>query len=376
MPSPRDNQPRAEADRDPLDPFPTLLSSLRPRNAAPVPTYAAVARSPINEARTLPDMGEGSTSRRSLHTNGAGTANGSSGRNGEWTSDDVDRVDSLDEITTFPSSSPVFRASPPPPPAPIAGPSSGTGSQAVPVDRIATGPAFGDSPIRRSVPASTTARAGPAPVLGSVISTASSHRPNASHDEVAGPPTNPLGGMTPSRLGLMQTHRGPRRSAVAELEQALEGTWDEGMDAAARHLYGAEAQEDAESAAAPARTRIRNRIPILPVLPGREVQAGNQPPAPTPGQGTYTGALSPVAAARYARQSTSLDQIRRRLARLRADAGLEPLPSSQENRNNGLRTDTLGDGIVDLTGDSEDDDEDGEEEFAETAERSEYLSNV
>jgi len=307
MPSPRnttrpDDAP--EADRDRLDPFPTLLSSLRPHTRPAIPTYAAVARSPTNEARPLPVLG--STSQD------AGTSTQAVGIRGVWSSDDVDRVDSLDEIATFPSSpAPVFRA-PSEPPA-LAGPSSGSGIH-IQVDRIATGPAFGDIPIRRRPPIDVTQAGSVPPVgFGSVLSPASSHRPTARPAEETDTPSRPMDAAA-RRAMRRYAEREPRRrsQAVSELEQVLEGTWGEAMQAAARHVVEA-VRDDDTNTNTEVLPRVRNPNPN-PTLPRVPTQARDQPPDPA------TDA------------STNLNQIRRRLARLRADAGLGPTPQEDQDR--------------------------------------------
>jgi hypothetical protein len=284
MPSPR-NDDDAEGDRDPLDPFPTLLSSLRPRTRDPIPTYASIARSPINEARALP-AAEGSRQNAGPSTNTNGAVNGNTNTNG-WSSDDVDRVDSLDEITTFPSSSSHFRSSTPPTP-----------------PRIPSGP------IRR-IPSDAE------PILGSVLSPVSTHRPTGTTgaDSTDAYMTGFLANARHVRDAAAQ--RGPRRNlAVVELAQALEGTWDEGMEAATRHLNGGN-NGDVQEPALPIRTRTR-------IVPGdssrRDGQAGDQPTNPI------------TAPATNPPTEVAIATIRARLARLRADVGLPPTRQGDEGR--------------------------------------------
>lgn len=303
MPSPRDNDnDDAGLDRDPLDPFPTLLSSLRTRTRDPVPTYASIARSPVNEVRALPAAG-GSNSIAGPSTNA--NTNG-------WSSDDVDRVDSLDEITTFPSSSTHFRSSPPPAAVPRgqgeAGPSSVANGF---INRLATGsdsPAP-SGPIRR-IPSDVE------PVPGSVLSPASTHRPTGTAG--AEDPDTYMTDFSVNARSLL--HPGPRRNhVVVELAQALEGTWDEGIDAATRHLNGID-NGDVREPAVPIRSRTR----IIPRSSGRE---DGQPGAQAPETITAPATNPPT--------DVAIATIRARLARLRADVGLPP---TRQGDGEGRRT--------------------------------------
>jgi hypothetical protein len=272
MPSPRDND-ETEGDRDPLDPFPTLLSSLRPRTRDPIPTYAAIARSPVHESRALP-AAEGSNSNAgpSSTTNTNGNTNG----NGGWTSDDVDRVDSLDEITTFPSSSSHFRSSTPPTP-----------------PRVPSGP------IRR-IPSDAE------PILGSVLSPASTHRPTATGSEGTRESV-PLRTYI-ARARTIRDSAAPRTLPPGEtIPELLAGTWDEGIDAATRHLNGGD-NEDVQEPTVSVGTRSR----IMAGRSGRPDRAGDQPPNPI------------TAPATNPPTEVAIATIRARLARLRADVGLPP----------------------------------------------------
>ena len=293
MPSPRDND-GAEGDRDPLDPFPTLLASLRPRTRDPIPTYASIARSPVHEARAL--AAEASTSQPTAgpSTNPNTNGNGNAG----WSSDDVDRVDSLDEITTFPSSSSHFRSSPPP----SRGQASAGHSSEVNEFHYTT-------PHEPSPPPATPPRINPTtgPVLGSVLSPASTHRPTRT--------TGAEGTITVVR-GVEYLLRGrdtgdlavprapPRGETITEL---LEGTWDEGMEAATRHLNGGN-NGDVQEPAVPISTRSR----IMNGRSGRQAPNGDQPPNPI------------TAPATNPPTEVAIATIRARLARLRADVGLPP----------------------------------------------------
>jgi hypothetical protein len=224
MPSPQHDDPLdhdqdMDMDRQPLDPFPTLLSSLRTHIAQPaMPTYAAIARSPSNSTRPtlapeIPLAGPATT----------------------WSADDIDRDDRLDEIRSFPSSPVVFRVSPPPQPQPVAGPSSST---AAPVGENNGGVEAGIDalPVRTRIDA--------APVPGSVLSPLSAHRStprrmvvptidDGSFDEI-------MGSMPPVQTRLARPRTVAPNPPVDPIGEAMAtvfgGTWDEGMVAAARHL--------------------------------------------------------------------------------------------------------------------------------------------
>lgn len=204
-------------DRQPLDPFPTLLSSLRTHIAQPaIPTYAAIARSPSNPTR--PALAP------EVPVAGPSTV---------WSADDIDRDDRLDEIRSFPSSPVVFRVSPPA--QPVAGPSSST----------AAPDAEGNEGIRTGIDAlPVPTQLDAAPVPGSILSPLTARRATPRLIGTATPDEDSIDEIV---AAMREEHRQNERLQTvnpnppsdpigAAMETIFGGTWNEGMVAAARHL--------------------------------------------------------------------------------------------------------------------------------------------